>query len=90
MEVKTQYMNRDKKLIGRSSYLFIGGKSASGDDAMHMDVVRQILRPCMKDLDDTGCCAEILLIRREFEKCFSAASVKDPVKELLITVDKGV
>ena len=54
---------------------------------MHM--VIQFLIPGMENLNDTGCCSEILLIGCKFQKCFSAASVEKSVQELLVAERKA-
>ena len=41
-------------------------EAAAGNDAMHMDMVIHFLVPGMEDLDDPGCCAEILFIIGKF------------------------
>lgn len=55
---------------------------------MHM--VIQFLVPGMEYLDDTGCCAQVLFIRRKPEKCFCTASVEQAVKKFLVAVNKVV
>lgn len=54
----------DKKAFGRFPDFPIRGKSAAGNDAVHVHMVIQFLVPCVKHLDDTGCCAESLLVSR--------------------------
>lgn len=68
----------------------IPGESCAGNDAVHMDMVKQLLVPCVEYLDDTGGCAEELFIRGKFQKGFSAAFMEEAIKKFLVTVDEGV
>lgn len=58
-----QYFCADKA-FGRFSDFSIFRKSAAGNDAVHVYMVILLLVPCVKHLDDTGCCPEPLLIGR--------------------------
>lgn len=53
----------DKKVFRGLADFSILCKSAAGNNAVHMDMVIQFLVPSVKHLDDSGCCAEPLLIR---------------------------
>lgn len=83
-------MYRNKELRAGFFDLPVFRQSATGNDAVHVDMVLKLLVPGMKDLDDTGCCAEILFVRSQFKKSFGRASVKESVEEALVAVDKGV
>lgn len=60
----TEYLDRDKKAAGRLPYFMVFCQSAARDDTVHMHMVIDLLVPGVEDLDDSGCCAEIFLIRR--------------------------
>ena len=85
-----QHFDRDEKVTPCRAYVTAGGKAAAGNNTMHMHVVAKLLVPGMQDLDDTGCCAEVFLIRREFQERISAAFMEKPIKELLVAVKQGV
>ena len=55
-----------------------------------MNMIKQLLIPCMKYLYDTWCCTEILWIKGKFQKCFGTASVEQSVKKFLVTVKQGI
>ena len=59
-----EYPDRDKKAAGRFPYLMVCCQSSARDDTVHMHMVINLLVPGVKDLDNTGCCTEIFLIRR--------------------------
>lgn len=59
-----EYLDRDKKAAGRFPYLMVCCQSSARDDTVHMHMVINLLVPGVKDLDNTGCCTEIFLIRR--------------------------
>lgn len=65
-------------------------KAATGNNAVHMDMVTHFLVPGMKYLDDPGCCAEPLFVSGEFQKCLGAAPVQERIKELLVAGKQGV
>lgn len=69
------------------SGFFAAGQTTTRNDAVHMYVIIQFLIPCMQDLNDPGCCSEILLVRRKFQKCFGTASVKKPIQKFLIAIE---
>ena len=54
---------------------------------MHMYMVIQFLIPGMKNLNDTGCCSEILFVLGKFKKCFGGASVQKSIKEFLVAIE---
>lgn len=62
LELIPQDCHRNKKFTGRFTDFLISGKAAAGNNAVHMHMVIQLLVPGMQDLNDTGCCAEPLLI----------------------------
>lgn len=66
LEFIPQYLNGDKKVFLSIAYLMVGGEAAAGKDTMHMHVVRKFLIPCMENLDDSGCCAEVVSVSRKF------------------------
>lgn len=74
-----QHPYRDKKASGGSAYLMVFCQPAAGDDAVHMHMVIKLLVPRVKDLDDTGNCAEILRVGRQFQECLGTASVKKTI-----------
>ena len=80
-------MYRDKKLVWGCPDFFAAGQTTTRNDAVHMYVIIQFLIPCMQDLNDPGCCSEILLVRRKFQKCFGTASVKKPIQKFLIAIE---
>lgn len=57
---------------------------------MYMGMKVQLLPPCMENLDDTRSCAEILLVRRQFQKCFGGASVHKRIQKCLVGVDERI
>ncbi len=57
---------------------------------MHMHMVSQLLVPCMQDLDNPGCCAEIFFIGGQLQKCLGTAPVEHAVKKLLVAVNQCV
>ena len=85
-----QHFDRDEKVTPCRAYVTAGGKAAAGNNTMHMHVVAKLLVPGMQDLDDTGCCAEVFLIRREFQERISAAFMEKPIKELLVSESRKV
>lgn len=58
-----QDIYRDKKVFTGDPEVMIRSQSAAGNDTVHMNMILQFLIPGMQDLNDTGCCTEILLIR---------------------------
>ena len=44
----------------------------------------------MKNLNDTGCCTEMLFISGKLQKRFGTASVEKSVQEFLVTVNEGI
>ena len=44
----------------------------------------------MKNLNDTGCCTEMLFISGKFQKRFGTASVEKSVQKFLVTVNEGI
>lgn len=85
-----QHPNRDKKAAGGFAYLMVFCQPAAGDDTVHMHMVIKFLVPRVKDLDNTGNCAEILRIGGQFKECFGTASVKKPIQKFLITVNQRI
>ena len=81
---------RDEKMIDGFTDPMVRCKPAAGNNTMHMHMIEHFLIPGMDDLYDTGCCAEVLFARREFQKGPGAASVEQSIEELLVTVDKAV
>ena len=65
-------------------------ETTTGNNTVHMHMVIQFLVPGMEYLNDTGCCAQILFIRRKLEKCFCTASMEQAVKKFLVAVNKVV
>lgn len=60
-ELITQNLYRNEKCTFGSLDFPVGAQTAAGHDTMHtMYMVIQFLVPCVEDLDDTGCCSEIL------------------------------
>ena len=80
----------DEKSTGSPSDLMGFGQSTTRNDTVHVHMVIQLLVPCMEYLDDPGCCTEILLIGRQFKKCFGTASVKKAVQKLLVTINEWI
>lgn len=83
-------MDRDKKFLFRYPDFVVRSQAAAGNDAVHMDVVIQLLIPGMEDLDDAGRSTKELFIGREFQKSFGTAFMEEAVKELLVTTEKGI
>ena len=63
LEFITQYANGNKEGIPGPPELSCFCKAAAGNDAVHMDMVIKFLVPGMQNLNDTGCCSEILFIQ---------------------------
>ena len=53
-------------------------------------MIKQVLIPGMKNLNNTGCCSEILFIKGKFQKCLGAASVEQSIKKFLVTVNQRI
>lgn len=68
----------------------VRGEPAAGNNTVHMHMIMKLLIPGMEYLDDSGCCAEVLFVFREFQKCFGAASVEKPIEKLLVAVKQGI
>lgn len=83
-------IDRKKKGRGGLPDFPVRGQPAAGDDAVHMDMVVQFLVPGVEYLDDSGLCAEIVSVSREFQECLGTALMEQTVKEPLIAVDQGI
>lgn len=81
---------RDKEFIPGFPDFVVPGQAAPGNDAVHMHMVTNFLIPGMEDLDNTGCCAKILFIRGQFQKCLCTAPVEQPIEKFLVAVDEAV
>lgn len=57
-------VHRNKEVLSGNPDAFVRSQSAARNDTVHMNMVLQFLVPGMEDLNDTGCCAEKLLIGR--------------------------
>ena len=90
LELIPENPDGDKKLCGRLPDPVVRGKPSAGDDAVHVDMVVQLLIPGVEYLDDPGLCAKIFLVCTQFQKGFGTALMEQSVKELLITVDQGI
>lgn len=62
LEFITENLYGDKKFRLGFTYLLIDGEPATRNDTMHVHMIVQLLIPGMKDLNDSGCCSEILLV----------------------------
>ena len=60
----SQHFRGDEKIFAGFADFSIFGKPTAGNNAVHMYMIIQFLIPGMKNLDNTGCCPEPLLIRR--------------------------
>ena len=67
----------------------VRSKSCTGNDTVQMYMVVDFLIPGMKNLNDTGCCTEMLLISGKLQKRFGTASVEKSVQKFLVTVNEG-
>lgn len=85
-----QNHDRDEETAGRFPDMLAFGKSAAGNNAVHMHMVVKLLVPCVENLDNPGSCPEILLVSRQFKKCFGTASVKETIQQLLVAVNKRI
>lgn len=83
-ELVPQDKDRDKKLSTACADPSIRSESASGDNAVHVDMVEHLLVPGMENLDDARLCAEVLFVGGEFQEGFGTALVQEAVKELLV------
>lgn len=63
---------------------------ASGNDAVHVDVVEHFLVPRVEHLDDAECRPEAAFVRREFQQGLGAAFVQEAVNELLVLINERV
>lgn len=61
LEFITNHFNRNEKRTFGFPDFPVGAQTAAGHDTVHMYMIIQLLVPCVEDLDDTGCCPEILL-----------------------------
>lgn len=84
LELIAQDFYRDKKITGGFAELPIRSKPAAGDDAVHVHMISQFLIPGVEDLDNAGFCAEILLIRGQFQEGLCTAGVEEAVEEVLV------
>ena len=82
--------DRDEKLCGRLPDPAVRSKPSPRDDAVHMDMIIQLLVPGVEYLDDPGLCSKVFLVCTQFQKCFSAALMEKAVKKLLIPVNQGI
>ena len=82
--------DRNEKFRGGFPNPAVRSKPSSGNDAVHMDMVVQFLIPGVEYLDDPGLNSKVFLVCAQFQKSFGTASMEQPVKELLITVDQGI
>lgn len=80
----------EKEVFLYFSDLMARGEPAAGNNTVHMHMIMKLLVPGMEYLDDPGCCAEVLFVSGEFQKCFGAASVEKPIEKLLVAVKQGV
>ena len=90
LELISQDSDRDEKFCGRFPDSLVRSKPASGDDAVHMDMVVQFLVPGVEHLDDPGLRSKVFVIGRQFQKSFGGAFMEQVVKKLLVTIDQGV
>lgn len=92
LELVAQDFNGDKELSRGPADPAIRCEPAAGDDAvhMHMHMVAQLLVPGMEDLDDARLCAQVFLIRSQFQEGFCTASVEEAVKKVLVAVNERV
>ena len=56
----------EKEAVFYLPYLMVGGKPSAGNNAVHMNMVIDFLVPGVENLDDPGCCSEMLFICRKF------------------------
>ena len=85
-----QDIDRDKKVLFGSPEFFVRGKTAARNDAVHVDMIKDLLIPCVEYLYDPGSRTKILRIKGQFQKRFGTASVEQAIKELLVAVKKGI
>ena len=85
-----QYFRADKKAFGSPADFPVSGKSAAGNNAVHVHMVIELLVPSVENLDNSGSCPEILSVSRQFEKCLSTAAVKEAVEQLLVAVNERI
>ena len=83
-------LHPDKEVFLDRPNLMVGGEAAAGNDAVHMYMVAQLLVPGVEDLYDTWDSPEMLFVSGKLQKCFRAASVKEAIEELLVTVKERV
>ena len=89
-ELVTKNIHGNEKITLGFSNFPVLCKTSAGDDTVHVYMVVNFLIPCVKNLNNPRCCAEPLLIRRQFQKCFGAASVKEIIQKLLVTVNERI
>ena len=56
----------EKEAVFYLPYLMVSGKPSAGNNAVHMNMVIDFLVPGVENLDDPGCCSEMLFICRKF------------------------
>ena len=71
-------------------YFMVRGEPAARDHAMPMYMVKHLLIPGMEYLDNARDCAKVFLICGQFQECFGAAFVEQPIKELLVAIKEAV
>lgn len=57
------FCNRKDPVVGDGD-LMGSSQSTTRNDTVHVHMITKPLVPCMENLDDSGCCAEILLVVR--------------------------
>lgn len=83
-------MDRDKKLLLRQADPVVPCESATGDDAVHVYMIKEFLVPGMEELDDAGCCTKELLIGGKFQKRIGTASMKEAMKKGLVAIEQRI
>ena len=57
---------------------------------MHVHMIIKCLVLGVENLNNPGCCSEILFVSRQFQKCLGGAFVKETVQKLLIVIEKRI
>ncbi len=89
-ELVPQDKNRQEEFPTAPADPAVRGKAAAGKDAVHMDMAAHLLVPGMEHLDDAVLGAQVFFVGAQFQERLRAASVEEPVKDLLVGKDEGV
>jgi hypothetical protein len=65
-------------------------EAASGDDAVEVGMIHEVLTPGMENFDHSHLCAEMFWVLGEFGECLGCAVKKQVVQDLLVHGNQGI